>query len=225
MGDKPKKLSSLQLRTLSSCLIVPIFIASIYFGGMVFFALMSVLLFISFDELSKMADKSPTKTKDCVFGTAYLCIGLGALVLLRLLPVDSALLTLALIFMIWACDTGAYFAGKTFGCKKLCPSISPGKTWEGLIGGVLASAIVAYLFHRYLGLYISAPVAIFIGVLIALLGQIGDLMISKYKRYIGVKDTGTIIPGHGGVLDRLDSLLLASPIYLICTIYLHGTVS
>ena len=224
MANKLKNLSSLQLRTLSSFLIVPIFIASIYFGGMVFFALMSVLLFISFDELSKMADKSPTKTRDCIFGTAYLCVGLGALVLLRLMPVDSALLTLALFFMIWACDTGAYFAGKTFGSHKLCPSISPGKTWEGLIGGVLASALVAVVCHKYLGLYISVPVAIFIGVLVAILGQVGDLMISKYKRYVGVKDTGSIIPGHGGVLDRMDSLLLASPIYLILTIYLHSAV-
>ena len=127
--------------------------------------------------------------------------------------------------MIWACDTGAYFVGKKFGVKKLCPTISPGKTWAGLMGGVIVSIGVAVAAHHYLDLYTSVAIAAFFGVLVALAGQAGDLLISKFKRKVVVKDTGRIIPGHGGVLDRIDSLLLASPIYLIAVLYLHQSVS
>lgn len=223
--DKPSFISNdltpFQLRVLSSCVIVPTFILSIYFGGIVFFAFMSAILFVSFDELSNMAEKSPTRNRDCAIGSAYLAIGLGSFFLLRILSEDATYLTLTLLFIIWACDTGAFFSGKTFGGKKLCPSISPGKTWAGLIGGVTAGAIVAYICHLTFGIYNSPASAIFTGLLISLAGQGGDLLISKYKRYVGVKDTGKIIPGHGGILDRVDSLLLAAPIYLICIIYLH----
>lgn len=219
-----KNLSSLQLRILSSFVIVPVFILSIYFGGIVFFALIGGLLFISYEEWIKMAAKSPTEKKDCTYGSAYLAIGLGALCLLRIVPDNAAFVTLALLFIIWACDTGAFFTGKIVGGKKLCPSISPGKTWAGLIGGVTAGGIVGYACHSLLGIYNSIPAAIFIGLLIALTGQAGDLIMSKYKRYVGVKDTGTIIPGHGGILDRIDSLLLAAPVYLILIFYFHESM-
>lgn len=221
----PKDASSLQKRTLSSCLIVPLFIASIYFGGIIFFALMFAILFISFDEWSKMADKSPTQSKDCVYGSAYIALGLGSLFLLRILPADAVFVTLSLFFMIWACDTGAYFSGKIIGGKKLCPSVSPGKTWAGLVGGVLAGGLVGYACHVVFGIYDSILMAVILGVVVSLAGQGGDLIISKYKRYVGVKDTGTIIPGHGGVLDRLDSILLAAPIYFLVMFFMNETVS
>ncbi len=221
----PDDLTPLQLRILSSCVIVPVFILSIYFGGIIFFIFMTTILFVSFDELSKMAEKSPTRNKDCALGSAYLAIGLGALFLLRLLPEDAVLLTLTLLFIIWACDTGAFFSGKIVGGKKLCPSISPGKTWAGLIGGVVAGAIVAYLCHNIFEIYNSVLGTVFIGVFVSIAGQVGDLLISKYKRYVGVKDTGTLIPGHGGILDRIDSLLLAAPIYLVLIIFLHEATS
>ena len=217
----PDNLKPFQLRFLSSCVIVPTFLLSIYFGGFIFFLFMSAVLFVSFDELSKMAEKSATRAKDCALGSAYLAIGLGAFFLLRLLPQDAVYLTLALLFMIWACDTGAYFSGKIIGGTKLCPSISPGKTWAGLFGGIGGGIITALLCYFVFGIYNSIFGAIFIGLLISVAGQAGDLVVSKYKRYVGVKDTGTLIPGHGGILDRLDSLLLAAPIYLISIIFLH----
>ena len=218
-------LSSLQQRVLSSCIMVPTFMLSIYFGGVLYFVLISVILFIAYDEWSKMADKSKTKTKDCLWGSAYLTVGLATLFLMRVLPTDAMLVTLALFFIIWSCDTGAYFSGRKFGKKKLCPTISPGKTWAGFIGGLVAGGFVGYLCHHVLGIYHSVEAGIFIGAFVALTGQAGDLIISKYKRYVGVKDTGTIIPGHGGVLDRMDSLLLAAPVYLICIIFLHHQVA
>lgn len=220
-----KKLTSLQLRVLSSFILVPVFVLSIYLGGFIFFLLMAALLFISFDEWSKMAQKSPTTGKDCIYGSAYLAIGLSSLFLLRLLPAEAAYVTLSLFFIIWACDTGAYFSGKIFGGKKLCPSISPGKTWAGLIGGVLAGGLIAYICHIVFGIYGTPVMAVNLGLTVALAGQGGDLIISKYKRYVGVKDTGTLIPGHGGILDRIDSILLAAPIYLIFIFSINDTVS
>ena len=220
----PSNLSSLQLRVLSSCVIVPLVILSIYFGGIPFFIFISVLLFISFDELSKMADKSPSKSKDCAIGTAYLTVGLGALFLLRVLPEDALFTTLSLFFIIWACDTGAFIAGKTIGGKKLCPSISPGKTWAGFIGGITAGAGVAVLCQLAFDIYITFSLAIIIGLSVGIAGQIGDLVISKYKRYVDVKDTGRIIPGHGGILDRIDSILLAAPLYMIFVFFMNETV-
>jgi phosphatidate cytidylyltransferase len=219
MSDK--KPSSLKLRTLSALLIVPLFLTVIYFGSFVFFIFLSALVFISFQEWSRMARKGQSPLIDCLWGCAYISIGLASLFFLRHLHSDGLFLTLALIFMIWGCDTGAYFAGKKFGVKKLCPSISPGKTWAGLMGGIVTSICIALAGHHYGGLYLSIPTAIFIGLLVALTGQAGDLLISKFKRKVDVKDTGSIIPGHGGVLDRIDSLLFATPVYLIAILYLH----
>ncbi|RKD27750.1 phosphatidate cytidylyltransferase [Caminicella sporogenes DSM 14501] len=117
----------------------------------------------------------------------------------------------------WATDTFAYFTGYFFGRKKLIPQVSPKKTVEGSIGGIIGSIIVSLVFS-----YIFMPKFILHSVVIGLIGsifsQIGDLIASKIKRYVGIKDFGNIIPGHGGVLDRFDSIILTAPIiyyYLI----------
>jgi phosphatidate cytidylyltransferase len=122
--------------------------------------------------------------------------------------------------LCWAGDTAAYYVGKNFGRHKLAPVISPGKTWEGavasVIGGVLAGAIYAYL------LIPSAPLAWVLIVAGAgnIAGQIGDLVESAYKRWGGVKDSGSSLPGHGGWLDRIDSSLLAIPVVYAMVWYL-----
>lgn len=217
-------LTSFQQRALSSLVIVPVFIISIYCGGILFFLLMGALLSVSFNEWMAMAEKSKAVYKLSVLGSVYLAIGLGSFLITRLLPVqDANLYALFLIFMIWACDTGAYFSGKLIGGPKMCPTISPGKTWAGLIGGVLSSGLVAFVLHYNFSLYYNYSVAFFLGMMIACVGQVGDVSISYFKRKIGVKDTGTIIPGHGGVLDRIDSLLLAAPVYLICLYFFVET--
>lgn len=209
-------LTSFQQRVISSCVIVPVFLLAIYFGGVLYFLLMGFILATSFNEWMEMAEKSTSRNKLSFIGSVYLALGLGAFFVLRLLPVEQVIfITLALMVMIWACDTGAYFSGKLIGGKKLCPTISPGKTWAGLIGGLTASGLVAVLFHNYWGFYGSITMAFVLGVVIGGAGQIGDLVISFLKRKVGVKDTGTLIPGHGGVLDRVDSLILAAPVYLM----------
>jgi phosphatidate cytidylyltransferase len=108
----------------------------------------------------------------------------------------------------WVFDSGAYLVGRRWGKRRLWPAVSPSKTWEGTIGGVLLAAAVCLLTVKVLGL--SYPQAIGLGVLIAVLAQLGDLVESAIKRQVGVKDAGSFLPGHGGVLDRIDGLLFST---------------
>ena len=139
-------------------------------------------------------------------------------------------LVLGLLFSVWATDTGAYIAGKTIGGPKMAPTISPNKTWAGLAGGIASSVAVLFAYVHAIGPYLgnlirndlnmpegfSTLSILLIGFAIAVSGQIGDLLISMQKRRVGVKDTGALIPGHGGILDRIDGLLLAAPVFLVC---------
>jgi phosphatidate cytidylyltransferase len=124
---------------------------------------------------------------------------------------------LILLLTIWASDTGAYFLGKAAGRHRLAPLISPKKTYEGLVGAMAGAALVTLLFERRLGLGI--PGSLGIGVVIGLLGQLGDILESIAKRVCEVKDSSGLIPGHGGILDRIDSFLLTAP---FAYLYLAG---
>ncbi|MEO7386125.1 MAG: phosphatidate cytidylyltransferase [Gammaproteobacteria bacterium] len=121
-----------------------------------------------------------------------------------------ALLALGIVF---AADIGAYFAGRRFGRVKLAPQVSPGKTWEGLIGGVLLATLTAAGGGTLAGLPLAGMIPIGIGV--AALSVVGDLTESMFKRSVGAKDSGQLIPGHGGVLDRLDSITAAMPLFAL----------
>lgn len=137
------------------------------------------------------------------------------------IPSGGLLLLLPLI-TTWASDTGAYAVGRALGRRKLIPAVSPGKTVEGAIGGLLASMLVAWVFTQFL-LRPAAQLdfrwrplgAIAVGAVISVAAQLGDLAESLFKREAGVKDASNIIPGHGGVLDRVDSLLFVLPVSFI----------
>lgn len=116
------------------------------------------------------------------------------------------------LFMIWATDSGAYFIGKTMGKKKLWPDISPNKTVEGSIGGVICAIIVGVLFALFTDIHAAIVTIIGITAVLSVFGQIGDLVQSAFKRHFNVKDSGNILPGHGGILDRFDSLLFVLPL-------------
>lgn len=116
------------------------------------------------------------------------------------------------LFMIWATDSGAYFVGKATGKNKLWPEISPNKTVEGSIGGVVCALIVAVLFAIFTEMNATILSLMAITVVLSIFGQIGDLVQSAFKRHFGVKDSGNILPGHGGILDRFDSLLFVLPL-------------
>ncbi|WP_285766622.1 phosphatidate cytidylyltransferase [Peribacillus sp. SI8-4] len=116
------------------------------------------------------------------------------------------------LFTIWATDSGAYFIGKAIGKRKLWPEISPNKTVEGFVGGVFSAMIVGGLFYAFSSLEYTLFQLLLISLIIGVFGQLGDLVQSAYKRHYGVKDSGKLLPGHGGILDRLDSLIFILPI-------------
>jgi phosphatidate cytidylyltransferase len=128
-------------------------------------------------------------------------------------------IVIGFFLLIWANDTGAYLSGITFGKHKLMERISPKKTWEGFIGGLILAALVAWLLSGWLGVVDSIH-WIMISLIISVAGTYGDLIESMLKRSTGVKDSGTIMPGHGGFLDRFDSAILSFPlVYLFITLF------
>lgn len=143
-----------------------------------------------------------------------------ALVVLRGSSTQGAYLVLFLLAMIAVADSCAYFGGKKWGTNKLAPQVSPGKTWEGVFSALLGVAIFSLLCAWLLALSNAGwdSVMLFVGVsvLTAIFSVLGDLSESLYKRQVGLKDSGSILPGHGGVLDRIDSLTAAAPVFLIC---------
>ena len=149
---------------------------------------------------------------------------LGAVILviawaaMSLLAIAGWQWLLFLLLLIWAADVGAYFAGRRFGVRKLAPAVSPGKTWAGVFGGLALSMLVAAAGGWWFGM----PMAWFILLCMVsvLLSILGDLMVSMFKRARGIKDSGKLLPGHGGVLDRIDSLLSASPVMVLGLVYL-----
>jgi phosphatidate cytidylyltransferase len=125
---------------------------------------------------------------------------------------DHGLLAVACLFIsVWSCDTGAYFAGRSIGGPRLAPRISPKKTWSGLLGGMVAAAIASALLALVVGQGSAVSFAV-LGASLALISQLGDLAESSVKRRFDVKDSGSIIPGHGGILDRVDGVLFAAPV-------------
>lgn len=144
------------------------------------------------------------------YGAGALYVGLPVLSLLAIrLHVDGLALSLWAMALVWACDSGAFFVGRQFGGPKLAPKISPAKTWSGLIGGVAAATLLAVVMRWAHGLPLHLVIATPV---LAVLAQGGDLFESALKRRAGVKDSGNVLPGHGGVMDRLDGIVPVAPI-------------
>lgn len=167
------------------------------------------------------ADKPLGTALKLLFGTLIVLI--AAISMAGLLAQETGRHMLLLLFiLIWSADVGAYAFGRLFGRHKLAPHISPGKTWEGLIGGqivVIAAVLIATRFPWYESFAVWP--LILLAILTALGSVVGDLFVSLLKRQRGLKDTGRLFPGHGGMLDRFDSLMAALPIFL-SGILIHG---
>jgi len=146
-----------------------------------------------------------------ILGVAWIGLGLVFIMLLRDLPVHGRLAAFTLLLAVWAGDTAAFFVGRLVGRHKLAPRISPGKTWVGPIAGTAATIFVTFVaLYQDRHEFLSIGQALLLGVTIAVAAPLGDLFESLLKRDMGVKDTGRVLGGHGGVLDRLDAPLFAS---------------
>lgn len=187
-------------------------------GGFGASAILSGVVILAFaDALLFEADvpSAPRRVGLAVLGAAYPGILLASLLVLRRFPRGEWWILLALA-VTWLNDSFAYFAGRAFGRHKLYERISPSKTWEGALGGLAGSILGAVVIARVWIPALPAWGAALIGVGAAVLGPIGDLSESMLKRAFGAKDSGRLLPGHGGLLDRIDALLFNAPFVLLC---------
>lgn len=145
-----------------------------------------------------------------LLGVVWVGGGIASLILLRDIPENGRLVVFTVLIAVFADDTAAFFVGRAIGRHKMAPRISPGKSWEGLVAGTLAAMAVAF-FAMYDQRFLTDIEALALGAAIALSSTLGDLFESAIKRDLGVKDSGRALAGHGGVLDRVDSLLWAGP--------------
>ena len=152
-------------------------------------------------------------------GVVYLGLPAICLVALRSFPAHGALIVAGMLFIVWATDTGALIFGGLIGGPRLAPKLSPGKTWAGTIGGSLTGALTYGVFIAFIG----GPMEVAAGfaLVFSIVGHAGDLLESFVKRRFGRKDSGSLIPGHGGVLDRMDSTLAASLVMAILVFGFH----
>ena len=202
-------------RIISSLIMIPIALIAIFHSQKLFFFLAVILAVLMAFEWSDISSKMPDQQKWRLYGVAYIAIPLYCAIAIRI--IDEQIL-FWMFAIIWATDIFAFFAGRTLGGAKLAPNISPNKTWSGLLGGVVASFAIGLLSS----LIFPGSILFFIAisVIISLIEQISDLFESKLKRIFGVKDSGNIIPGHGGVIDRLDGIILVAPfVYLLIKIF------
>jgi phosphatidate cytidylyltransferase len=152
-------------------------------------------------------------------GVLYLGLPALALVALRILPAQGTWYVMGLFLIVWATDTGALVFGKLIGGAKIAPRLSPGKTWAGTIGGTITAVAVFALYIAFFTFDASAALMFAVG--LSIVAHLGDLLESGIKRRFGTKDSGGLIPGHGGVLDRIDSLLAASVVLALLVFGLH----
>lgn len=197
----------LATRTAVGIILILIALASALFGGTVFAVLVALIATIMYLEWSRMVGHWGLDWR--IYGFIYCLLPAVALLWIReraeYQGIGQGFDLLIWVFMVvWATDIGAYFAGRAIGGPKLAPSISPNKTIAGLIGGVISAALMAGAWVYYVGL--SAQL-LWLAVPFAVAAQLGDLYESGLKRRAGVKDSGTWLPGHGGLLDRLDGLV------------------
>jgi len=176
----------------------------------------SVLIYdLYYREASLLQDKP------YIFNIFYIVLPFGLLVQHYFKENFSAIL-ISILLLIWISDIGAYFVGKSTGKRKLFPKVSPGKTWEGFLGAGLLTVLFSYGFFSYFKIYNIQTWAL-IGLTVWLFGSIGDLVESKFKRKVGIKDSGNILPGHGGFLDRFDGFIFCIP-FVLLAIYLFENI-
>lgn len=194
------------------------------FNRIILFTVLAAVAFLVY-----LKAKDEVHRKLLTLGVLYISIGVGALYWLYYLfdaffgslpgEKGSFVMTMWFIFMVWSVDIGGYIIGSSLKGPKLAPSISPNKTWSGLIGGVILSISVSFIYMYATKNIFNLPMPLSeqlkfaeLGAFIAVIAQIGDLAESAIKRHLGIKDSSNLIPGHGGIFDRIDGLIFAAPV-------------
>ena len=175
--------------------------------GGIFSTVLVAFVIFGFSDARPSATAAMSLT---LLGVVWVGGGLAALILLRAIPDNGRLAVFTVLIAVFADDTAAYVVGRTIGRHKMAPRISPGKSWEGFVGGTVAAIAVAF-FAMYDQGFLTNLEAVVLGAAVAFSAALGDLFESAIKRDLGVKDSGRVLAGHGGVLDRVDSLLWAGP--------------
>jgi phosphatidate cytidylyltransferase len=178
-------------------------------------ALLTIPLAFLLKGISGARQTPTTSISATVMGAVWVGFGLAFLILVRVLPDHGRLAAFTVLLAVWAGDTFAYAGGRLFGRHKLAPQTSPGKTWEGLVFGTIFTVFVAFV-ALYKQHFLTIPQSIVLGAVIAVAAPLGDLFESQLKRDMKVKDTGRLLGGHGGMLDRIDALLFAAPAAYFC---------
>ena len=208
-------MSSLQSRLPVYLIGLPLSIWIVLIGGWVFKLFVVFFMTMAFIEFLSLRSKDSNFIFWVFLGICYVCIGLSSLLVLR--SIDNELnsyFTLMLFCGVTLNDTFAYIFGSLIGGKKITPSISPNKTYAGLLGGLIGSIAFILLFHRFVFALSIVDQCIFIFIF-SIIGFLGDLLESFLKRQANVKDSSRLLMGHGGALDRVDSLILTSPLTLL----------
>ncbi|HXV58201.1 MAG TPA: phosphatidate cytidylyltransferase [Gaiellaceae bacterium] len=172
---------------------------------------LALLLAFVFAAVSETRQSTTVAVGTTVLGAVWIGLGLGHLVLLRDLDPDGRLLLITVLVTVFAADTFAYLGGRLAGRHRMAPAISPGKTWEGFVAGLVGGVLATWVALNDEPIAIVGWEAFFLGGVIVLAAVCGDLFESMVKRDLGVKDSGRVLLGHGGVLDRIDSLVFAGP--------------
>ncbi len=197
-------------RVLSAAVLAPLALFCLWYGGWAFRAMLALALFGMAWEWRALCNRRPDGAPLLrLVGLLYITLAVLALFWLCEVVPGGRLGVLLLLFLVWASDIGGYVAGRALGGRRLAPAISPGKTWSGAGGGLFAAVALGAIAGWRLGdpLWWGALVGGGLGVV----AQTGDLLESAMKRHCGAKDSGWLIPGHGGLLDRLDGVLAAAP--------------
>lgn len=223
--------ASLTKRVASALVLIPLTLGIIWSGGYFVMAFCLIGAALCLYEWRMLVKAMPQSALLLLLGGLYICgSGLSFYLLREHYPFRF---TMALFTLVWVSDSAAYFAGKFIGGPKMAPKISPNKTWAGFGGAVLGPAIAAMIWAPYLMQDLPRSLHLFetligcfiVGLLVGTIGQAGDLIISHFKRRSGVKDTGNLIPGHGGLLDRVDSLIPNIPVFYLIVLGVHYAVS
>ncbi len=221
---RSRKWADLRLRALSAVVTAPVTVGVIWLGGPLFLALVAAAALGMAVEWVGLCRAGRLHPRWLLAGVLWIALWGACLGWLRADPSAGRANVIGLALVVWASDIGAYVAGRALGGPKLAPRISPGKTIAGAVGGALASALVSAAASKLLILQPDYPAALALGAGLSAVAQAGDLAESALKRGCGVKDSGRLIPGHGGLLDRLDATLAAVPVAALLSLALGSGV-